>query len=599
MNQTDLSGIIELLPENVANQIAAGEVVQRPASVVKELLENSIDAGASQLHLIVEDAGKTLIQLVDNGIGMNGRDLQLAFERHATSKIKKTEDLFALTTMGFRGEALASIAAVSQVEAIAKRASDEMGWKIRVEGGKRLGTEICQAQNGLNIAVRNLFYNIPARRNFLKSDAIEYRHICDEFQRIALAHPSLQFKMTHNGSLIYLLPESNFRKRVVGIMGHAFDQRLVPAEEVTSMLKISGFVGKPEFAKKQRGEQFLFVNNRYVKSLHIHQAILVAYDGLLADGKQPAYFLKLEINPKHIDINIHPTKTEIKFDDDKSVFTLVRVAVKHALGQFSVSPSLDFDREPGMDVMPDPNKPLRIPTIQINPNYNPFNQNQGPNPLAKKAQNFQNQPSSSVNWLQFEKSTESQEDSNSLQWVKQISSHLLLSYINQSLTWIHFPRAHREILYRKSIRNEQRGAAVSQQLIFPLKLEFDLSKQLLLQQIAPDLRSLGFDIEFAENYGPRLLGLPFGLNENIVLEALEETLGLSEMELKPERSRIVELWSKSSARKQSIKAGKWLKNEEINSLMEDLNDFGHPEYTFDGKKIWVQTAPDEMLKKEF
>jgi DNA mismatch repair protein MutL len=295
-------GLIEILPEGVANQIAAGEVVQRPASAVKELLENAVDAEATSIELNIEDSGRTLIQVKDNGIGMSGRDLELAFERHATSKIKEAKDLFSLLTMGFRGEALASIAAVAQLTSHTKRAQDEIGWSIQIDGGKKKKSEQVATQNGTLINVRNLFFNIPARRNFLKSDAVEFRHISDEFHRVALSRPDISFRLIHNGT---------------------FDQRLVPVKEETPLLNIEGFVGKPEFARKTRGEQFLFVNNRYVRSHSLHYSILQAFEGLIGEGRHPAYFLKLDIDPKHIDINIHPTKTEIKFDDERSVFGLL------------------------------------------------------------------------------------------------------------------------------------------------------------------------------------------------------------------------------------------------------------------------------------
>ena len=328
------ASIIQLLPDHVANQIAAGEVVQRPASVVKELLENAVDARASDIKLIVKEAGKTLVQVIDNGSGMNTTDARLCFERHATSKIRQAEDLFDLHTKGFRGEALASIAAIAHVEMKTKQNQEELGVHIVIEGSKLVTQEVAVLPEGTSFSVKNLFFNIPARRNFLKSETVEFRHVIDEFQRVAMAHPSISFTLIHNGSEMYNLPSSNYRQRIVNIFGGKTNEKLVPVAEDTEMIQISGFVGKPEFAKKSRGEQFFFVNNRFIKSAYLHHAIMNAYEGLLKEGNQPSYFLYLKVPPHTIDINIHPTKTEIKFDDEQSLYAILRSAIKHSLDQF-------------------------------------------------------------------------------------------------------------------------------------------------------------------------------------------------------------------------------------------------------------------------
>ena len=368
-----MSGIIQLLPDHVANQIAAGEVVQRPASVVKELVENAVDAKATEIKLIVKDAGKTLIQVIDNGLGMNVTDARLCFERHATSKIRHAEDLFAIHTKGFRGEALASIAAVAHVELKTKQDQEELGIHIIIEGSKVITQDVAVLPKGTSFLVKNLFFNIPARRNFLKSDNIELKHIIDEFERVALAHPTISFTMISNGSEVFHLPSSNYRQRIVNIFGGKTNEKLVPVTEETEILKITGFVGKPEFAKKNRSEQFFLVNNRFIRSPFLHHAIMNAYDGLLRDNNQPSYFLFLEVPPHTIDINIHPTKTEVKFDDEQALYAILRATVKHSLGMFNVAPILDFERDANLDVPYDyKDKTLGTPTIQVDRSYNPF-----------------------------------------------------------------------------------------------------------------------------------------------------------------------------------------------------------------------------------
>ena len=341
-----MSSIIQLLPDHVANQIAAGEVVQRPASVVKELLENAVDAKATDIKLIIKDAGKSLVQVIDNGLGMSITDSRLCFERHATSKIRQAEDLFSLHTKGFRGEALASIAAIAHVDMKTKQDQEELGTHIIIEGSKFVSQEPTILPKGTSFSVKNLFFNIPTRRNFLKSETVEMRHIVDEFQRVALAHPNIYFTMYHNGSEHFNLPNSNYRQRIVNIFSGKTNEKLVPVQEETEIVNIQGFVGKPEFSKKNRGEQFFFVNDRYIKSGYLHHAVLSAFDGLLKDGAQPTYFLYLNVPPNTIDINIHPTKTEIKFDDEHALYAILRSAIKHSLGQFNVAPILDFDRDP-------------------------------------------------------------------------------------------------------------------------------------------------------------------------------------------------------------------------------------------------------------
>ena len=393
-----MSSIIQLLPDHVANQIAAGEVVQRPASVVKELLENAVDAKATDIKLILKDAGKSLIQVIDNGVGMSVTDSRLCFERHATSKIRLAEDLFSLHTKGFRGEALASIAAIAHVEMKTKQDQEELGIHIVVEGSKFVSQEPAVLPKGTSFAVKNLFFNIPARRNFLKSETVEQRHIVDEFQRVAMAHPTIHFTMYHNGSEMFNLPISNYRQRIVNIFSGKTNEKLVPVSEETEIVSLQGFVGKPEFAKKNRGEQFFFVNNRFIKSGYLHHAVMAAYEGLLKDGAQPSYFLYLDVPPHTIDINIHPTKTEIKFDDEHSLYAILRSSIKHSLGQFNVAPVLDFERDPNLDTPYEYHgKNAEFPTIQVDSNFNPFS-NEKPSKSFASSSNYRKSEIAQPNW---------------------------------------------------------------------------------------------------------------------------------------------------------------------------------------------------------
>ncbi|HMB63832.1 MAG TPA: DNA mismatch repair endonuclease MutL, partial [Eudoraea sp.] len=373
-----MADIIQLLPDHVANQIAAGEVVQRPASVVKELLENAIDAGAATVKLIVKDGGKTLIQVVDDGIGMSPTDARLSFERHATSKIKCAEDLFHLHTKGFRGEALASIAAIAHVEMQTRTASEEVGTSIKIEGSNLIGQDVVVCPKGTSIAVKNLFFNIPARRNFLKSNQVEFRHITDEFHRVALAHPAVAFNFYHNGSELFNLPTAPLRKRIVHIFGSKTNVKLVPVQEETQVVQIKGFLCKPEYAKKSRGEQFFFANNRFIKSPYLYHAVLNAFEGLIKPDSYPGYFLYLEVDPSSIDINIHPTKTEIKFDDEQTLYAIIRSAVKHSLGQFNVAPVLDFEQDQNLETPYSYRyKGARPPKVTVDMRFNPFNTDMG------------------------------------------------------------------------------------------------------------------------------------------------------------------------------------------------------------------------------
>ncbi|KKL85966.1 hypothetical protein LCGC14_1949470, partial [marine sediment metagenome] len=508
-----MADIIKLLPEHVANQIAAGEVVQRPASVVKELLENALDAGASCIKLIVKDGGKALIQVVDDGIGMSATDARLSFARHATSKIQKAEDLFNLSTKGFRGEALASIAAIAHVEMQTRPDSDETGTHLRIEGSEVVSQEVTVTSKGTSIAVKNLFFNIPARRNFLKSNHVEFRHITDEFHRVALAHPGVAFHFYNNGSELFNLPADNYRKRIVHIFGSRMNQKLVPVEEETPIVKIKGFITKPEFAKKSRGEQFIFVNNRFIKSPYLHHALVAAFEGLIKSDTYPGYFLYLEVNPASLDINIHPTKTEVKFDDEHSLYAILRSTVKHSLGQFNVVPALDFDHDPNLDT---PygfrNKSAITPQVTVDAGFNPFREKQMGNGTTqsyrKKIENWDglyvgmessmgdNIGSNSITYESdtitgsiFEGENEPQE---TITTTFQIRRKYIVTTIKSGMVIIDQSRAHQRVLYERFLKNSTIKEAVSQQLLFPLRLSFSTSEIDVLQKIESILVSVGF-----------------------------------------------------------------------------------------------------------
>ena len=381
-----MADIIQLLPDAIANQIAAGEVIQRPASVVKELLENAIDAGSTEIKLIVKDAGKSLIQVIDNGCGMSETDARMCFERHATSKIRKAKDLFAIRTMGFRGEAMASIAAIAQVEMRTRKHNEDLGTRIVIDGSEIKTQEACQCTVGTNFSIKNLFYNVPARRNFLKTTTVEMRHVLDEFQRVALANPDIFFSLHHNGTEVFHLPSSNLRQRIVNLFGNNSNKKLVPVSEETDALKLEGFIGKPEFSKKTRGEQFFFVNNRFIRSAYLNHAIVTAYEQLLPTNHYPLYIIFIEIDPARIDINVHPTKQEIKFEDERLVYNYLKVSVRHALGQYSITPTLDFDLEPGLSGINNNSTPQ---TSSYTPDTIESSSNTSPRLSSKRGETFE------------------------------------------------------------------------------------------------------------------------------------------------------------------------------------------------------------------
>jgi DNA mismatch repair protein MutL len=613
-----MSSIIQLLPDHVANQIAAGEVVQRPASVVKELLENAVDARATDIKLIIKDAGKSLIQVIDNGLGMSVTDARLCFERHATSKIRHAEDLFALHTKGFRGEALASIAAIAHVEMKTKQDQEELGTHIIIEGSKFISQDVAVLPKGTSFAVKNLFFNIPARRNFLKSDTVEYRHVIDEFQRVVLAHPSIYFTFYHNGSEMFNLPPSNLRQRIVAVFSGKTNEKLVPVNEQTDIISIEGFVGKPEFAKKNRGEQFFFVNDRFIKSGYLHHAVMSAYEGLLKDSSQPSYYLYLTVPPNTIDINIHPTKTEIKFDDESALYAILRSTIKHSLGQFNVSPILDFERDATLDT---PyyykNLDAEVPKIQVDGSFNPFSKEDNSNKNFTNTAYRKQEVASNWESLYVGLNTDTEElepisfDTNEVtsslfdgedveqlvHKTHQIHKKYIVNPIKSGMIIVDQQRAHQRILYEQFLSNISFNLASSQQLLFPLHLYFSKTELLLIEELKPSLTNTGFIFEETDTESIVISGLPINVSESeasLVLERLFTDL----QEDIPETSFSQnDLMAKSMARSLAIKTGTYLTQKEQEDLVNGLFACKDPNVSPFQKPTFITMRVEDLDKK--
>ena len=596
-----MEDVIALLPDHVANQIAAGEVVQRPASVVKELLENAIDAQATRIQLIIKEAGKQLIQVVDNGLGMSPTDARLAFERHATSKIKQSDDLFALHTKGFRGEALASIAAVAQVEMHTKRSEDELATKIKIGGGEIKKQDLVVAPVGTSMSVSNLFFNVPAWRNFLKSNAVELRHIIDEFHRVSIAHPEITFSMLQGGTELFDLPAGNLRRRLTHIFGSKLDDKLVPVEEQTTVSGIRGFVLKPEAAKRSRGMQFFFVNNRFVKSSFLHHAIMTAYDGLLHEGCYPGYFLFFELEPHTIDINIHPTKTEVKFENEQSLFAILRSAVKHSLGMFQVAPTLDFDRDPNLDVSYDQvDHKVEPPKIEVDRDFNPFQE--------KATHSFSSKISPQWESLYQEiGSTDSAEmsligalDSNpsdATQKIFQLMNRYLVSSTGAALLLIDQERAHERVLYELFLSNITHASTSSQQLLFPIKIELNSLQKAFYNEYTSLLTEVGFCLGELKEDHVEVVGIPSVCSENKAVRVFEDLFESLSNEQPEDTFSQTDLVAKSMARTLSIKRGKRLETEEQQQLINDLFACKETQLSPYNRQIFVSLTKEELEKK--
>jgi len=553
-----MSNFIKLLPDSVANQIAAGEVIQRPASAVKEMLENAVDAGATEIVLLIKDAGKTLIQVIDNGCGMSAMDARMCFERHATSKISNADDLFAIRTMGFRGEALASIAAIAQVEMKTRPIEDELGSCLKIEGSKVISQEPCQCSPGTNILVKNLFFNVPARRNFLKSNTAETRHIIEEFIRVAVMHPTIAFSMTHNNKTVFKLTKGGLKARIVGIYGNSYNQKLLPVEQKTEMLSIKGFIGKPEYARKTRGEQYFFVNKRFIKHAYLHHAVANAYSELIPTDSFPSYFLNIDIDPKEIDINIHPTKTEINFRDAKYVYAVMQAAVKKSIGQYSLT------------------KGTVSPPRQ-------------PKEEADKWQELykhhlpEDTDSTQADHKETEQPLETGSGSTSSRFF-QIQQTYIASNVRSGLMVIDQHRAHERVLYEYYLKKLKDSPQGSQQMLFPQNLRLSPGDAEIIRELKEDLVKLGYILEPLGKNGFVINGIPADLEENNSVEVLERIIENHKKHLKDiNYDKNVNL-ARSMATNLAVKPGMKLREEEMAELFDSLFACEAPETALDGKR---------------
>ncbi|MCB0662361.1 MAG: DNA mismatch repair endonuclease MutL [Saprospiraceae bacterium] len=616
-----MAGIIQLLPDSIANQIAAGEVIQRPASVIKELLENAIDAGASNIQVILKDAGKTLIQVIDDGKGISDTDARMAFERHATSKIKTSEDLFHIRTMGFRGEALASIAAIAQVELRSRTADDELGTRVVIEASEVKAQEVCQQPLGSNFLVKNLFYNVPARRNFLKSDSVEMKHILDEFQRVAIANPDVFFSLHHNQNELFHLHPGNLRQRLVGVFGNNSNKKLVPIAEETDVVQLRGFVGKPEFARKTRGDQFFFVNNRFIKSGYLHHAVMTAYEDILQDDTYPFYVIFIDIDPARIDINVHPTKQEIKFDDERLIYQYLRVAVRHALGQYAVIPTLDFEAETGLLQY---QTAASAPVQRDEKSYAGGSSNQNWNIDRQQARGGNQDDSSQLQHWQslyegLERSNDDDEEgsitlqsaatkeeendqldslfANEKKVPFQIHNRYIVSHIKSGFLLIDQQAAHERILFERYFELLQQKKASTQQELFPRTVKLATADAEILRGILEEVNEMGFDIQEFGSDTFVIHGIPSEIygkpDAEKMLEQLIEQFK-SNLELKID---ITENLARAMAKSSAIKRGKSLTVPEMQELIDRLFACELPYKSPSGRNCFITYDLEELNKK--
>jgi DNA mismatch repair protein MutL len=580
-----MTDIIQLLPDSIANQIAAGEVVQRPASVVKELMENSIDAGATRIQLIVKESGRTLVQVIDNGSGMSETDARMSLERHATSKIRTADDLFRLRTMGFRGEALASIAAVSQMELKTCKTAGELGTLIVVEGSYVKKQVAVAAERGTSISVRNLFYNIPARRNFLKSNPVEMRHIIDEFQRLALANSGIAFSLIQGDDLVYDLAPGKLSQRIVGIFGKAYQQQLAPVQEETEMIRVTGYVGRPESARKTRGEQFIFVNSRFIRSNYLGHAVSNAFEGLIPEGSFPFYVLFIEIDPRHIDVNVHPTKTEIKFDDERSVYAVMSAAVRQALGAHNLSPAIDFSSDVNIAVKLDAGKELSRDQY-FDEQFNTLGRSNLENweklfdknsPIQSRLMPLQPDQTSVLYASKLNTDAKPSEEKISFQ----LLNRYLVKAVSTGLVVIDQSAAHERVLFERFNKHLNIDDGSSQQSLFPQTITMNPSDFAMVMEMERELISLGFQFEVFGKNALLITGIPTGLtgSEKEVFEGLIEQFKMNQSGLElPLRENL----ARALAKRCAIQPGKKLAREEIEAIIAGLFACANPNFSPDG-----------------
>ncbi|MBP5683020.1 MAG: DNA mismatch repair endonuclease MutL [Bacteroidales bacterium] len=614
-----MSDVIKLMPDSLANQIAAGEVIQRPASVLKELVENSVDAGASKITVNIKDAGRTLIQVIDNGCGMSVTDARMSFERHATSKLTKAEDLFCIYTKGFRGEALASIAAVAEVELKTRRVDDAIGTDVIINGSKFVSQTPVNTPQGTNFAIKSLFFNVPARRKFLKSNSTELQHIITEFQRIVLTHPMIEFSLYHNENAIYILPKGSLKQRIIGVFGKSLNSEIIPVEIDTSIVKITGFTGKPSSSKRRNDKQFFFVNNRYMKNSYFHKAVALAYDKLTLPDCIPPYFLYLEVDPHTIDVNVHPAKTEINFENASDIFRLLQAGIKETLSKSDVTPAIDFDNQEAANIpyfrsdSPLPEEPQ----IDYDPNYNPFISTEKPQSFESLGVNGGSYGHGSAHrTTQYDSAINSgrkradnwqllysniNDDSPSPTPVQsplmQIGGKYIASLHDNGLMLIDQYRAHLRILYEKYLRQIASNADATQQLLYPQPLDLDAKSLAMAYDIRDELMSVGFDIDFPSPTATATLrGIPPFLEQNKAIDVLIKVIDSYRDEHGNISSSMKDILARSAARSEAVMGGRSLSNEEMQTLRDDLLATQQPEFSPDGRKTTIILRPEDLEK---
>ena len=591
--------IIKLLPDSVANQIAAGEVIQRPASVVKELIENAIDAGATQIDLIVKDAGRTFITVIDNGCGMSETDARLCFERHATSKIKCADDLFAIKTMGFRGEALASIAAVAQVELTTRRKEDEVGTKIRIEGSKVIEQLPKPMSVGTNFTVKNLFFNVPARRNFLKSNEVELRHINEEFFRITIMNPEIGFTFVSNDKELFHLYPGTLKQRIVGLFGKDYDSKLLPVNQITESVTINGFIVKPEFSKKTRGEQYFFVNRRFIKHAYLHHAVENAYKELIPQDCFPGYFLDIQIDPKEIDINIHPTKTEVNFIDVKLIYAIMHSAVRKAIGQNNLAPTLDFDINPNMGIdfgeASRMDRPVVTPKVDFDPSFNPFKIS----PIRHQQQNWRIAYDTSGDTVantqvdDNEKVINIPEEEQKSLFI-QLQQSYIVTTVKSGILVVDQHLAHERILYEKYLKEMETDVIASQQELFPHHISLNINDASILKELKPELEKMGFSIEAMNNTTFVINGTPVDCKGSDAVSIIEKILEDYKTNLSGNQSDKKLNLARSLASQMAVKAGQTLSSVEMQDIIDRLFGCAVTEVAPNGKKIFTIINADDI-----
>lgn len=594
-----MSDIIQLLPDSVANQIAAGEVIQRPASVIKELVENAVDAGAKTINVLVVDAGRTSIQVIDDGCGMSETDARLAFERHATSKIRKADDLFALQTMGFRGEALPSIVAVSQVELRTRQQDAEVGTLLSISGSKVVGQEVCSCPVGSNFKVENLFFNVPARRKFLKSNATELNNIVSAFERIALVYPDINFTLHSNGAELFNLRTTSLRQRIVDVFGKRLNQDLLSVEAETSLCRISGFVGKPESARKKGVHQFFFVNGRYMRHAYFHKAVQSAFERLVPTGEQVPYFLYFNVPAENIDVNIHPTKTEIKFENEQAIWQILTAAVREAVGMFSEIPSIEFDTAGKPDIPSfDPSGKPEMPKVSYNPQYNPFNssKNERPQKTTDWQQLYDDLLPSKTDHPQLFDAEPTEPLGERAPMHYQYKGKYIMNAVKSGLMLIDQHRAHVRILYEEYLRREKDRQPTAQKILFPEMLQLTAAEAAVLHEMLPQMRELGFELSDLGAHSYAVNAIPVGLEGLNPVALVRDIIADAQQENVPRPIGQVDTLSLSLARHAAIPYGQILNNDEMENIVNSLFACSNVNYTPDGKKI-LHILPQQEIER--